>query len=888
MRILEKRAMRGPNYWSTYWKNLILIRLDLEDYENKPTDLIPGFRERIEEVIPTIRHHQCSYYQEGGFLRRISEGTWAGHVIEHIALELQTLAGMDTGFGRTRATATQGIYNVVFNYFEEECGLYAADAAVEVFLAIAEGIPVELLKENIALHVKKLAAIREEVRLGPSTSAIVNEALERGIPYIRLNDSSLVQLGYGVYQQRIEAASTCRTGIIGVELASDKNSAKKLLAFHGIPVPSGKVVEEESELEDAINETGFPAVVKPLDSNQGKGITLNLRSLEAVVTAFREAREFSDRVIVEKQLTGRDFRVLVVDNKFAAAAERVPAHVVGDGANTIRQLVEIVNNDPWRGNGHANKLTRINIDEHTIRILKEKTYTPETVLKAGEICYLKSTANLSTGGTAIDRTDEVHPYNIFLFERIARIIGLDIAGLDIIAPELSTPLTENGGGIVEVNAAPGLRMHLSPSIGKRRNVAKNIVDMLYPPDAPSRIPIISITGTNGKTTTTRLIAHIIRNSGQKVGFTTTDGIYIDNQLVEKGDDTGPISARKVLNDSSVEVAVLETARGGILRSGLGFDTCNIGIVLNVSGDHLGQKDINTLEDIAKVKVVVPMSVSKDGFVILNADDPLVFNMRKDIVGKLCLFSMRKDNPLVLEHIARGNVACIAENGYVTLARGDLRLRIEKIENIPLTFSGRASFMVQNVLAATLAAFVYDVDLKLIKKGLNSFMPTPENVPGRMNLIEMGNFTVLVDYAHNPSGFMGLYKFFCRFPHPVRTGIFGGTGDRRDEDIFLLGRMASRMFTRVIIKEDKERRGRKPGEMTKLITEGIHSKKPDMEIHNIPNEEEAILYGLSTASENELLVILVDEVQAALKLLNEKKKELVSEQARKSTMVFQSK
>ncbi|MCU7496173.1 MAG: cyanophycin synthetase [Ignavibacteria bacterium] len=888
MRVLEKRAMRGPNYWSTYWKNLILIRLDLEDYEQKPTDLIPGFRERIEEAIPSVRHHQCSYYQEGGFLRRISEGTWAGHVIEHIALELQTLAGMDTGFGRTRATALPGIYNVVFNYFEEECGLYAADAAVEVFLALAEDMPMDQLKNKIAFHVKKMAEIREEVCLGPSTSAIVNEALERGIPFIRLNDSSLVQLGYGIYQQRIEAASTSKTSIIAVELAGDKNQAKRLLAFNGIPVPPGKVVEDESELEDALLLTGFPAVIKPLDSNQGKGINLNLMSLEEAVRAFREARAFSESVLVEKQLIGRDFRALVVNNKFIAAAERVPAHVVGDGVHSIGQLVDIVNKDPWRGNGHVNNLTRISIDEQTLRLLKEKNYSPETVLKLGEICCLKSTANLSTGGTAIDRTDEVHPYNAFIFERIARIIGLDIAGLDIIAPDISTPLNENGGGIVEVNAAPGLRMHTSPSIGRKRNVAKNIVDMLYPPGAPSRIPIISITGTNGKTTTTRLIAHIIRSSGKKVGFTTTDGIYIDNNLVEKGDDTGPISAKKVLSDSSVEVAVLETARGGILRSGLGFDRCNIGVVLNITADHLGQRDIYTLEDIAKVKSVVPNSVSKDGFVILNADDPLVYNMRHEVLGKVCLFSMKKDNPCVLEHIARGNIACIAESGYVTLARGDLRLRVEKIENIPLTFSGRALFMVQNVLAATLAAFVHDIDLKVIKKGLNSFKPTPENVPGRMNLIEMGNFTVLVDYAHNPSGFMGLYKFFCRFPHPVRTGIFGGTGDRRDEDIFLLGRMASRMFTRVIIKEDKERRGRKPGEMTKLIIDGIHSKKPNLEIHTIPKEEEAILYGIENASENELMIVLVDEVQEVLKLLNEKKKDMASKLTRRTSLVIQTK
>lgn len=877
MRILEKRAMRGPNYWSNYWKNLILMRLDIEDYEEKPTDKIPGFRQRIEEAMPTVRLHQCSYYHEGGFLKRIDEGTWAGHVIEHIALELQTLAGMDTGFGRTRATKIPGIYNVVFNYFEEEAGLYTADAAVEIFLAIAEGLPMDDLKNLISGHVGKIAGIRDEVCFGPSTQAIVNEAMERGIPVIRMNDLSLVQLGYGIYQQRIQASTTSRTNMIAVELVGDKDLTKKLLTEMGIPVPKGQVISEESEIGQTIENLGFPVVVKPLDGNQGKGITLHLNDQESVITAFRMAKEYSDRVIIEKQLKGKDFRVLVVNNKFSAAAERIPANVVGDGENSIRELVNLINKDPWRGNGHSNNLTKIVLDEHSLRLLGMKGFTPETIPPKGEIIYLKSTANLSTGGTAIDRTEEVHPYNIFIFERIARITGLDIAGIDIIAPDLSTPLTENGGGIVEVNAAPGLRMHLAPSIGKRRNVAKDIVDMLFPPGVPSRIPIISITGTNGKTTTTRLLAHILKISGKKVGFTTTDGIYIDNMLIEAGDDTGPVSAKKVLKDPSVEVAVLETARGGILRSGLGFDSCDIGIVLNVTADHLGQKDINTLEEIARVKAVVPHSVARDGYVILNADDPLVYKMKDDADGKICLFSTRKENPAVLEHIARGKVACIAENGYITLARGDFRLRIEKVENVPLTFGGRAAFMVQNVLAATLAAFVHDVEMKTIKEGLISFKPSPDSTPGRLNLIDMGKFTVLVDYAHNPSGFMGLYRFISRIPQPVRTGIFGGTGDRRDEDIFMLGRMASRMFTNIILKEDRERRGRKPGEMTRILTEGIRSKKPGMPILAIEKEEDAITYAVKNASVNELIVVLVDDVPGMLKLVSSLKEEIIGRQ-----------
>lgn len=866
MRILEIRALRGPNYWSNYWKKLILMRLDLEEFEQKPTNMIPGFRERLENLMPSIRLHQCSYYVPGGFLRRIEEGTWAGHVIEHLALELQTLAGMDTGFGRTRAASTPGVYNIVFNYFEEQCGLYAAEAAVGIFLDIANNLPLNDISNKLKIHIDKIIDIKDEVSLGPSTASIVEEALIRDIPVIRLNNESLVQLGYGKYQRRIQAATTDSTSMIATELASDKQLTKKMLREMGIPVADGVIISSINEIDDAISAVGFPLVIKPLDSNQGKGITMNIRSLDEARDAFVEAKKFSDNVIIEKFLTGRDFRVLLVNYKLAAVSERIPANIQGNGINTIKELIDSVNRDPLRGNGHQNKLTKISIDDHTIRILQKFNYTLDTILPKDEVFYLKSTANLSTGGTAIDRTEEINPLNAFLFERAAKIIGLDIAGIDVITPDISKPITEVGGAIIEVNAAPGLRMHLSPSSGQPRNVAKEIINMLFPNESNGRIPIITITGTNGKTTTTRLIAHVLKDTGLKVGFTTTDGIYFDGQLIEAGDNTGPISAQTVLRDPSVEVAVLESARGGILRSGLGFDKSDIGIVLNVAADHLGQKDINTVEEIARVKAVVANSVSKNGYVILNADDTLVYAMAKEVSGEVCLISMKSNNEHIIDHLSRGGIACIFENGFITIAKSNVRIRIEKAVNIPLTFGGRAGFMVQNILAAALALFLHNIDIKDIKNGLNSFTPSPATTPGRLNLIDMGNFSVLVDYAHNPAGFLGLHKFICRLPFASRTGIFGGTGDRRDEDIKLLGSFSSRMFNKIIIKEDENTRGRKPGEMTTLITEGIRSRRPQLPVMFIASEKDAVIYAMEHAQDKELIVVLCDKISEVLKVI----------------------
>ncbi len=873
MRILEIKALRGPNLWSGYWTKLIVMRLDLEDYEQKPTDKIENFRERIEQLIPSIVNHRCSYQKKGGLLRRIEEGTWAGHVIEHIALELQTLAGMDTGYGRTRETANAGIYNVVFSYIEEDAGRYAARSAVRLFLDLAEGTEINDLHAAIAADVQRLREIREDVSFGPSTASIVHEAEHRDIPHIRLNTQSLVQLGYGVNQKRIQATVTGRTNLIAVDLASNKDATKKMLGSMGVPVPKGFQITDEDEIESAVKSIGFPVAVKPLDANHGKGITVNLNSLEEVRAAFPLAKKYSRRVIIEKSLTGADFRALVINNRLVAVAERKPAHVTGDGKHTIQQLIDITNKDKRRGYGHEKVLTLIDVDVQTETLLAASNYTLETVLPKGEVLNLKPTANISTGGTAIDRTDEVNPFNVSLFERIARIIGLDIAGVDVVAPELSTPLTENGGGIIEVNAAPGFRMHLAPSEGIARNVAEHVVDMLFPPGTPSRIPIIAVTGTNGKTTTTRLIAHIMKSYGYHVGFTTTEGIYIGNSMIQPGDNTGPVSAQLVLKDPTVDIAVLETARGGIVRAGLGFDRCDIGICMNVTVDHLGLKDIETIEDMAQVKSVVPRSVARNGYAVLNADDELVFNMRHNTDGRVALFSMEEDNPHIVEHTEAGGMACVYENGYVTLFKGKWKVRVEKVINIPLTYDGRAAFMIQNVLAATLAAFLQNVSIEDIRVGLTTFVPSVAQTPGRLNLIEMGDFTVLIDFAHNPAGMEALSRFIAKFPNEIKTGVIGGTGDRRDEDVVLYGRIAAQMFTHAIVREDDDLRGRAPGNCKQLVIEGIRGVKPDMPITEFDRAPEAIDYALRNAKKGELLVVLADNVSRTVEMVNKFREQL---------------
>ena len=842
MRILKIQTLRGPNYWSIRRHKLIVMRLDLENLADTPSNEIPGFYEGLVEALPSLEGHYCSPGCRGGFLMRVREGTMMGHIAEHVALELQELAGMRAGFGRTRETATPGIYQVVFEYLNEEAGRYAARAAVRLCQSIVDRG--RYPKAELEQDLQDIKDYWRDASLGPSTESIVNEAKSRGIPWMPLGSRYLIQLGYGVQQKRIQATMTANTGILGVELACDKEATKRVLESCGVPVPKGTVINFFDDLEDAVDYVGgYPIVVKPLDGNHGRGITIDIRSWEEAAAAYDAARAVSRSVIIEKYYLGRDHRVLVVDGKVVAVAERVPAHVVGDGRLTISELVEETNRDPNRGDGHDNVLTRIILDRNSYALMERQGFTLDTVLHKNEICYLRATANLSTGGIAVDRTDEIHPQNAWLAQRIVKIIGLDIAGIDIVTTDISRPLRETDGVVVEVNAAPGFRMHVAPSQGIPRNVAAAVIDMLFPADKTTRVPILSVTGTNGKTTTTRLLAHIFKQTNKVIGYTTTDGTYIGEYLVEAGDNTGPQSAQLILQDPTVEVAVLETARGGILRSGLAFEAANVGVVLNVAADHLGLGDIDTIDQLSHLKSVVAESVYPDGYTVLNADDNRVAAMAERTKANIAYFTMNPESELVKGHIQKGGVAAIYENGFLSILKGDWTHRIEKVDNIPLTMGGRAPFMIANALAASLAAFVQNVSIEEIRAGLNTFRASVNQTPGRMNLFNLGKHHALIDYAHNPASYEALGQFVQNWTSGQRIGVVGGPGDRRDEDFVMLGKLASEIFDCIIIKEDDDTRGRKRGSAAELITQGIREVNPNCLHETVLDETEAINKGL---------------------------------------------
>ena len=861
MKILKIQALRGPNIWSVRRKKLIQMRLDLEELEQRPTNTIDGFRERIEKMFPTMYEHRCSEGVPGGFFSRVERGTWMGHVIEHIALEIQTLAGMETGFGRTRETKDPGIYNVVFSYVEESVGEYAAEAAVRIAEALISGE-----EYDVEADIQKMREIRERVRLGPSTGSIVEEAVARDIPWIRLGTNSLVQLGYGINQMRFQATITCQTSHIAVDIACDKEATKRMLDNASIPVAKGDICIDEEDLENTIKKIGYPIVLKPLDGNHGKGASINVKDWESAKAGLVHAKQYSRRVIVEKFITGFDFRVLVINNKVVAAAKRVPAHVVGDGKLNIQQLIDKENLDPRRGYGHENVLTEISVDRDTLDLLEKENLTLESIPENGKIVYLKSTANLSTGGTSVDVTDMMHPENIFLAERISRVIGLDVCGIDIMAENLTQPLKENGGVILEVNAAPGFRMHLAPSEGLPRNVAAPVIDMLYPPGKPSRIPIIAITGTNGKTTTTRLMAHMVKNKGYRVGFTTSDGIYIQNHMLEKGDTTGPLSAEYILKDPTVEFAVLETARGGILRSGLGFSRCDIGIITNIQEDHLGLSDIHTLADLARVKKVVVNSVKKDGWAVLNADDEECRKIGDTLDCNVAWFSLDEENPFVKKLAKENKIVAVYENGYITIKKGDWKIRIEKASLVPLTLGGKAKFMIANALAASLAGYLYGFKTEDISMSLQTFIPSVAQTPGRMNIFEFKNFKVMIDFAHNPSGYLAIEEYLQTIDSPNKIGIISGVGDRRDEDIRDCGMIAGRMFDHIIIRQEKHLRGRTEEEIIGLILEGINSSGKEVTYEIIPKEIEALKHAINIAQEGTYITALSDVLTNAIDIV----------------------
>ncbi|MEY4141151.1 MAG: hypothetical protein RL110_522 [Bacteroidota bacterium] len=865
MKIREINAMRGPNYWSVRRHKLIVMVLDLEDMEERPSNKVDGFSERIQALFPGMHEHRCSIGAPGGFFQRIDRGTWMGHIIEHIALEIQILAGMKVGFGRTRGYGEKGVYNVVFDYEEEAVGRFAAKAAFDICNALIDGTSYDL-----AADIQRMREIREAVRLGPSTGSIIHEAELRGIPWIRLNQHSLCQLGYGENQKRIRATVTSETSSIGVELAGNKEETKYLLEQSEVPVPKGQIIRNESQLEDVCKRVGFPLVVKPIDGNHGRGITVNIQSLEEALPAFHAAKKVSNSVIIERFITGVDYRLLVINHRFVAAALRTPAHVVGDGTSTVQALIDQVNADPRRGYGHEKILTQITINELTLGLIKAKGYSLDSVIPKDEMLILKDTANLSTGGTAEDVTDFVHPANIAMAERISRIINLDICGIDIMTSDISKPLKETNGAVLEVNAGPGFRMHLAPAKGLPRNVAAPVIEKLFPKGNNGKIPIVAVTGTNGKTTTTRLIAHIMKMEGYRVGYTTTDGVYIQNRLLVQGDCTGPNSAEFVLKDPTVNFAVLECARGGLLRAGLGFKNCNVAVVTNIAPDHLGLKGIHTVEQLAKVKAVVPETVLPDGHAILNADDDLVYEMRRGLQCNVALFSMNENNPRILALQRKGGITAIYENGYVTLCRGEWKMRVMKAHEIPITYGGKAEFMIQNILPAIIAANIQGASIEDMKAGLSTFIPSPNQTPGRLNLFEFKNFTVLLDFAHNAAGMRALKKFTDTLDGTVKVGIIAGIGDRREQDNNDIGSVAAEMFDEIIIRQDKNLRGKTDQEIIRMLEDGIKKIDPNKPVKVIPNEREAITYAIENGKEGSLIVLCSDIIPDALNLVKELK------------------
>jgi cyanophycin synthetase len=861
LQVSRIRALRGPNYWRL--APVIACDVQLGGLEQISSADIPGFYERLTETIPTLAEHHCTRQEPGGFLERLREGTHLPHILEHVALELQSLAGSDVSFGRVVPSGDADTWWVIVAYEEEEVGLQSMRDAVKIIRACIADRPID-----VSAIIDQLLSLYEAVRLGPSTAALVEEAKRRGIPVRRLNNYSLVQLGLGKNLRRIQATLSDYTSAIAVEIAQDKDDTKRVLGNIGLPVPKGDVANTIERALEIVDEIGFPVILKPLDASHGRGISGRIDNDEALHEAWNDAREFSSRIVVEQYAEGRDYRVLVINGRVVACAERIPAGVTGDGTSTIAQLIEHENRDPRRGVGHTKTLTKLPVDNRTIGYLRKHGLTLESVPEKGQIVYLRGTANLSTGGTAIDRTDEMHPDNVTACEMAAGIIGLDIAGIDVLTRDISVPFRENGAVIIEVNAGPGIRMHTHPTEGKARNVAAPIIDMLYPPGAKSTIPVIAVTGTNGKTTTVRLIAHLFRLADKVVGFTTTDGTYLQNRLVLEGDMTGPFSANIILSNPTVDIAVLETARGGLLRAGLGFDEVDVGVVLNVAADHLGLRGINTIEQLADVKGVVAAVVKREGHAVLNADDPLVYAMRDRTPGDIVLFSTKAEGESeeFENHLTRNGIGARIENDTFVIRRGRLRIPIAPVREVPLMLGGAAKFQRENVLAAIATAYVQGMRYDDIRAGLLSFFPSPSLTPGRLNLMRVHNGRVLVDYAHNAAAISGLMDFVQSIDANKRIGVVTLPGDRRDEDLRDVGRLAA-CLDYVVVKEDEYRRGREAGHITELIVEGLRDGgMDDNQYETIYDEQEAITHALERMKDNDLVVILADDVSRSLDLV----------------------
>ena len=884
MRVLDRNVYLGPSVWAHF--PVIRLTLDLGELEEWPSARLgTEFIDALLTALPGLQEHGCSYREPGGLVRRLreDEGTWLGHVLEHVAIELQNVAGTDVTFGRTRSQSEPGHYDVVFQYEDEEVGMGAVELGLDLLHSLLpenlrpsdapEDFDFEEARDNFIRYAQRRA-------LGPSTASLVKAATERDIPWLRLNRYSLVQFGHGRFQKRIQATITSETRHIAVEISSDKEETNEILADLGLPVPRQRLVYSAREAARAAERIGFPVVVKPLNANHGRGVAINLTSGDAVREAFDMAREHSRGVLVESFIEGLDHRLLVVDGELVAAAKRVPGHVVGDGRSTIEELIEIVNQDPRRGVGHEKVLTRLELDHQAKTLLDAQGLTASSVPEADQVVFLRKTANLSTGGTAVDVTDVIHPDNRDMATRAARAVGLDVAGIDFLTDDITVSHNENGGAICEINAAPGFRMHVAPSEGKPRDVAGRVMDMLFPQDEPTRIPIAAITGTNGKTTVSRMVGHILKMAGHQVGLTTTDGVYVDGSLTVAGDMTGPVAARMVLRDPSVDVAVLETARGGLLRRGMGYRRCDVGAVLNVQSDHLGLKGVDTLEQLAEVKRILVEVATKCA--VLNADDRLCLEMASHSDAEhICYVTMNPRHELVREHIRSGGRAAVLEEGInghmMTLFDGEAHIPLLWTHLVPATLEGRALHNVQNALFASAIAYNMGVALDDIRHGLRTFDTSYFQVPGRMNVFDEHPFKVILDYGHNPAAVGVMVQLVDRLDvEGKKVVVVAAPGDRRDQDVQEIARACAGHFDRYICREDDHKRGREPGEVAgllerTLVEEGV----PASVIEKMPDEQEAVEGALRDAQSGDLVLIFADQISRSWKQVTKFSPELES-------------